>query len=325
MNTPARKFLQAILLTALFAAFVLFSPVSQAEGERTSFGVVKTWEGESELPEAVTINLKSAGKTVSSITLSAADAQADGSWTGSFENVPLYDSYGNLIQYSVEEEAIPGWEPLVTQLPLPETLRIKSWGEKVTPASEKSYSIGQANMLAANKGGSYYVWTREALSDTQRSRLLSQINASSLSGFGKKLSLRNTQFQSGLPARFDSGVSLRQEGQRSFVDFENTSVWSLFYSGSIELSAAREARIVNRAIAVQPTPTATPAPTATPTVVPSPTPSPVPTSAPTPSAQPTLPPAQPPKTGDTAITGTAVCLALSLYSAGFMVSKLKRG
>lgn len=315
MNIPARKFRIPALLIVFFAAFVLFSPAAQAVGETGSIGVVKLWEGEAELPENVRLYLKNGGQPVSTLTLSADNSLPDGSWSGSFENVPLYDAKGNVIQYSIGEEPIPGWELSLTQLPSAETLRVKNWGGKVTPASVESYSIGQANMLAANKGGSYYVWTREALSDGQKSRLISEINAARLQGFGRELSLRNTDFQSGLPAAFDGGINLRQDGQRVFVDFERTNVWSLFYPGSIELTGAREARLINRAAAVQPTPTPTP----TPTPAATPTPTPVATPSPTPS------PTEPPVTGDTGISGVAVTLVLSLAAAGLILWKLKRG
>ena len=311
MNISARKFLQPALLAALFALFVQFSPASHAAGDIGSLAVVKVWEGEGELPGSVTLYLKNGGQTVGSLTLSAADALPDGSWAGSFENVPLYDGKGNAIQYSVDEKPIPGWELSVTQLPQAETLVIKAWGRKVTPASEKSYSVDGANMLAANKGGSYYVWTRAALSDTQKSRLLSEVNTAGLSGFGKALDFRNTVFQSGLPAFFEDGASLRQDGQQVFVDFEDTSVWSLFHTGSIELGEARAAKLVNRTATVPPAPTPVPSPTATPF--------------PSPSMQPTPLPSQPPKTGDIDIVAAAAAPILFLLAAGLAARKLKRG
>ena len=313
------RFFPACPALLIMAAFLFFCPTAHAAGENGTLDVIKEWSGEGELPQAVTLYLKNGGQTVSSITLSAADAQSDGSWAGRFENVPLYDGSGNVIQYSVAEKPIPGWEMTVEQLPQAETLRVKNWGQKVTPASEKSYSIGQTNMLAANKGGSYYVWTREALSEAQKSRLISEINAARLQGFGKELSLRNTQFQSGLPAYFEGGVSLRQEGGSTFVDFERTNVWSLFYSGSVELGREQPARLTNRA-AAQPTPT----PVSTPTPTPDPTPAPTPAPTPTPTVQPTPSP-EPPRTGDTGIGGAATALALSLFAAGLIVWKLRRG
>lgn len=333
MNIPVRIIRYSAFITALFALFAFFSPAAQAVGETSALGVVKLWEGEAELPESVRLYLKNGGQTVGILTLSADNALPDGSWSGSFENVPLYDAKGRVIQYSIDEEPIPGWELSVTQLPSAETLQVKSWGNKVTPASEKSYSVGQADMLVANKGGNYYVWTREALSEGQKSLLISQINAARLQGFGKELSLRNTDFQSGLPAAFEYGVSLRQDGQRTFVDFESPKVWSLFYTGSIELTRAQEARLVNRATAVQPTaapttaPTPTAAPTSPPTATPTAAPTPPPTATPTPvpSVQPTPLPTEPPRTGDTGISGVAVTLVLSLAAAGFILWKLRRG
>lgn len=312
-----------IASAVLLAAFALCSPAAFAADSTGELDFVKEWAGEAVQPESVTLYLKSGGQTVSTLTISADHALPDGTWAGSFEDVALYDAQGNVIQYSVDEQPIAGWELSVTQLPMAETLRIKSWGEKVTPASEQSYSIAQANMLAANKGGSYYVWTRDALSEAQKSRLIHEINAAGPEGFGKELSPKNTVFATGLPAAFEGGVSLRQDGQRTFVDFESTNVWSLFYTGSIELTQAREARLINRAASVLPTPDPSPSPTATP--VPTATATPSPVVSPSPSVQPSPPPSEPPKTGDTGISGVAAALVLSLSAAGLILWKLRKG
>lgn len=338
MNIRTLNFLKAVLALLLLAVFSLLCPSALAAGESSSIELVKLWDGDAELPESVTIYLKNGGQTVAVLSLGSENAQPDGTWAGRFENVPLYDAQGRMIQYSVEEAPVPGWDSIITQLPSAESLQIKSWGEKVTPASVKTYSVGTANMLVANKGGSYYVWTLESLSLPQRLRLLSQINAADLSGFGKELSAENTEFQSGLPAYFEGGVSLRQDGQSTLVDFEDTNVWSLFHSGSIELREGRAARLINRAAEIQPTaspspaptPSATPAVSPTPTTRPTPVATPTPIITPTPTARPTaIPspspaPSEPPRTGDTGIGGAAAALVLSICAAGIILWSLRR-
>lgn len=325
MNSGASRFFHEVAVLCFSAALclvlALLSPTALAQGETGSLTLVKSWEGEAELPEAVTLYLKSGGETVSALTLRPTDAQPDGSWQGSFENVPLYDAQGLAIQYSISEEPIEGWEMSLVQLPLAGTLRVKDFAEKVTPASESSYPIGSHNLLAANKGGSYYVWTRTELSESQKERLLDKINAAGLGGFGRDLGIGNTEFASGLPAYFEDGVSLRQDSGTVWVDFERTNVWSLFYAGELELTEAREGRIVNRATAVQPTASPAPTPTATPT----PTPAPTPTSAPSPTPSPVITPApEAPKTGDTGLVGYVAALVFSLGAAGLILLKLKK-
>lgn len=318
MKTKSERFRggAVLFLYALFCmAFTLFSPSAAAAGETGSINVVKRWESEAELPEAVTLYLKNGGNTVAALTLKPSDAQPDGSWQGSFENVPLYDAQGLAIQYSISEEPVEGWELSIVQLPLAEILRVKGFSEKVTPASESSYPIASYNMLVANKGGSYYVWTRVELSERQKERLLDKINAAGLGGFGNELSLENTDFAAGVPASFEGGVTVRQEGAAVWVDFERTNVWSLFYAGELELTEAREALIVNRAAVVQPTASPSPAPTATPTPTPAPTPSPVPTPFPAPEI---------PETGDTGLVSYVLGFGFSLAVAGLILLKLKK-
>ena len=316
MNMHTRNRARAGLILALTAVFSLLCPSALAAGERGTVDVVKQWRGDGQLPQTVTLYLKNGGSIVSSLSLSTADARSDGSWAGSFEDVPLYDAQGNAIQYSVDEEPIPGWELTVTQLPAAGTLRIDSWGQKVTPASESRYPIGKADLVAANKGSRYYVWTRDELSESERELLLREINSASLQGFGAELSFENTHFESGLPARFTAGVGIYRNGEEAYVSFERTNVWSLFYSGSIGRAGEREARLINSAAAVSPPPTSTP----TPTPAPDHTPAPSPTASP----QPSLPPSQPPKTGDGGVSGAAAALALSLCAAGLLVWKLKK-
>ncbi|MBP3623220.1 MAG: LPXTG cell wall anchor domain-containing protein, partial [Oscillospiraceae bacterium] len=107
-----------------------------------------------------------------------------------------------------------------------------------------------------------------------------------------------------LPASFSDGVRLRQSGQVTYIEFEKTNVWSLFYAGNYSLQEARAAVIVNRAEAAAPT--ETPLPTA----------SPAPTEPPSPTA--------PPNTGD-ADSGYAVAmLGASLLGLLLILGRLRR-
>lgn len=250
------------VLLLLAAAIWLFSGHAAATGEQYGeIPVVKQWaQGERELPDAVTLNLCREGKTIQSVTLTSADAAADGSWLGSFKNVPLYEENGKPITYAVTEEPVEHYRFSMEQQPQAAQLWISRWGQKITPASSKCYPIGGSNFLVANKGGNYYVWTREALSATERAMLLSQINAANLQGLGKSLSIRNTSFQSGLPAGFPEGVSVRGSSGAVTVEFARTNVWSLFYAGSFRSEKARGAVVKNTALPVSSTPTPAPTP-----------------------------------------------------------------
>ena len=295
-------FKRIICAAALAAALLLVSAPAAHAAEYGEVGVAKTWDaGSGELPESVTVRLLSGGREVSRLTLTAADASVNGSWQGSFKNVPLYNDDGTPISYTVEELPVEGFSSEVVRQPRAESVAASSWGSKVTPASQSSYSIGGSNLVAAKKGGSYYVWTDRALSAGQQSRLLTAINSARLQGLGKALSTSNTEFASGLPAAMANGaVSFRLDGGETYIDFGRTSAWSLFYAGTLEISDAQGAVIANVRRAEptsepteEPTPTAEPTEEPTPTIAPTeePTPSAAPSEEPTPSVAPTDEPA----------------------------------
>ena len=306
------SFKRIICAAALAAALLLVSAPAAHAAEYGEVGVAKTWDADSgELPESVTVRLLSGGREVSRLTLTAADASVNGSWQGSFKNVPLYNDDSTPIIYTVEELPVEGFSSEVVRQPRAESVAASSWGSKVTPASQSSYSIGSSNLVVAKKGGSYYVWTDRALSAGQQSRLLTAINSARLQGLGKGLSISNTEFASGLPASMANGaVSFRLDGGETYIDFGRTSAWSLFYAGTLEISDAQGAVIANVRRAEptsepteeptptaepteEPTPTAEPTEKPTPTIAPSeePTPSAAPSEEPTPTANPTDAPA----------------------------------
>ena len=335
-------FKRIICAAALAAALLLVSAPAANAAEYGEVGVAKTWDaGSGELPESVTVRLLSSGREVSRLTLTAADASVNGSWQGSFKNVPLYNDDGTPIGYTVDELPVEGFSSEVVRQPRAESVAASSWGSKVTPASQRSYSIGSSNLVAAKKGGSYYDWTDRALSAGQQSRLLTAINNARLQGLGKSLSTSNTEFASGLPASMANGaVGFRLDGGETYIDFDRTSAWSLFYAGTLEISDAQGAVIANVRRAEptsEPTPTAEPTEEPTPTIAPSeeptptaaptdapaptatPAPSAVPTDEPAPSAEPSVSPSPAPKTADRRDLGllfTIMCAAAVVTLCG---------
>ena len=313
MNIRAGAQRLLISFVCVFMAFLLlassFSAMAVSAESAGEITVVKRWEGEKNLPERVTVKLLEKGSSIRTLTLTAADAQADGSWQSSFRNIPLYDSQGSPIAYTVEEEPVAGYSSTVTQQPRAASLTVSGFGEKVTPASNQSYSIGSARLVVANKGGNYYVWTLDSLDTAEKKQLLSGINVANLQGLGKALTGDNTEFAAGLPASFSDGVRLRRSGQVTYIEFAQTNVWSLFYAGDYSLQEALGAVILNRAEAAAPTETPAPSETPAPTVTPGPTEPPSPTA--------------PPETGD-AGTGYAFAMsAASLLGLGLVLGRLR--
>lgn len=256
------------LLCLCFICAVLF-PAQTAwadDAPTAEIRFVKLWQDDSrgERPESVTMELYAGSELIQTATLSGdADSQ---SWLGSFDSVPVYDG-GRTINYTVGEVTAEGYKSIVSQQPKPASLSLSSWGEKITPASNSSYPIGSHNILLAKKGGSYFVWTRAKLDATQQEHLIYLVNTASLPGLGKELSFANTLFRSGLPAVFeDSGVSINGSSGDVVVEFSKTSDWSLFYSGLLGITEAREAVIENSllpSVTPTPLPTVQPSPQAT--------------------------------------------------------------
>ena len=73
-----------------------------------SIPVTKQWsdEGnEDKRPDSITVNLLADNVKVTSITLNA-----NGNWSGTFENQPVMDGSGKAITYTVAEEAVENYE-----------------------------------------------------------------------------------------------------------------------------------------------------------------------------------------------------------------------
>lgn len=313
MKTWAARLGLCLAVLAVLAALFIPACVYADDGEYIT--VRKTWQHgnvpEDERPQSVTVSILADGAEYASLTLTAANAEADGSWTGSIGPVPVYNERGEAITYTVVEPAVAGYTSVVTRQPKLADVLAFNWGSKITPASDPSYALGASNIVVANKGGSYYVWTREALTNAERAHLLDEINAAGLQGFGKTLAETNTEFQSGLPAQFVSGdVSIREDNGGAVIEFARPNAWSLFYAGTLVKTEAQAAKITNTADArptptAEPTPTPTAEPTPTPTAAPTPTttPTPTPTTAPvtpTPTVSPTVAPTTEPTAAPTA-------------------------
>ena len=286
----------AVLMMALIivaAQTALGAPATTVRGD---IPVEKLWDHGSlpaaQQPQSVAVKLMQGSKVIQQITLIEG---ADGRWTGVFANVPLFTN-GTPIDYTVTEAPLADYAMTVVQLPFPGSVSGGTWSDKVTPASNSKYSIGDAEIVVANKGGTYDIWSLNTLNAVQQQALVDEINRANLQGLGAALKLGtggNTEFRFGLPAVFydkkGNSVEIRQGTNGREIEFGETAVWSLFYAGGITVEDARGAVIKNTYQAPTPTPTATPTPTPTPTATPTPTPTPIatPTPTPTPTATPT--------------------------------------
>lgn len=238
------------LLLCLMMLVSLFSGLSASAyaapaNDMVTIPVQKTWEhGDvpAEMqPAALTVFLLQNGTRIVSRTLNA-----NNEWHGEFV-VPRADGKGKAYVYTVEEEPVTGYTPAYTQPTMEQVSVSGLTGVKVTPASQSTYPVGE-NLVVANKGGSYYVWSAIGLSASQQALLCKAINDANMQGMSKDLTLTNTVFGSGLPCSFDGGaVELRASDTGTEIVFSTTSTWSLFYNGSLSVTAESGAAIKNTA------------------------------------------------------------------------------
>ena len=181
--------------------------------------------------DSVTVELLNGGEeTGKTLTLNAQN-----SWKDSFTNVPAGGSY------TISEVAVNGYTPSYTQ-PVITGLSVTDWSGKIAPASTLSHNVA-GNLLVGNKGGKYFVWTLNPLTDdTQKNDLMVAINAADLQGLGTSLTAMNTVFANGEKAKFNDGEVTISKGT---ITFKKTNVWSLFYCGTVTPSSVTGAKINN--------------------------------------------------------------------------------
>jgi len=88
--------------------------VTNVRSEKRDVDVEKIWkdgDDPSGRPSTVTFNLFADGTEVDSVSLTAAK-----NWKHSFEDLEKYDKNGNLIKYTVTEEAVTGYTPTINGL-----------------------------------------------------------------------------------------------------------------------------------------------------------------------------------------------------------------
>ncbi|MGN1413206.1 MAG: Cna B-type domain-containing protein [Anaerovoracaceae bacterium] len=215
------------------------------EEEKTiTIPVTKTWDDEGfegARPKQVVMHLMNDDQVVDTVTLTA-----ENGWKGTF-TVPASNAK---VDYKVAEEPVDDYTSTVVKQPVAEYFGVSSFGKKVTPASEPKYSF-EGDLIVANKGGDYYIWTENDLNDKQKARLIDIINdAEELKeGLGKDLTLRNTSFKSGFHAEFEIGkeekVSVTKEDETQYIQFSKTNTWSLYYTGVLDIVAGSGAEVKN--------------------------------------------------------------------------------
>ena len=84
--------------------------ITNTRSEKTSVTVTKGWkdDGSKDRPDTITVNLLQNGEVIDTVKVTAAD-----DWTYEFTDLEAYDENGVAYEYTVQEEAIEGYETKV--------------------------------------------------------------------------------------------------------------------------------------------------------------------------------------------------------------------
>ena len=118
-NMGRRLFLSLVCVFLAGLGLILSLPIqAQAEGETLGDIPVRIkWEGDSPRPQSLILRLYKGRRQQANLSLSSAAAQQDGSWQGCFQSVPIYDREGQPIEYSVQQDPLPGYSSKILQQP----------------------------------------------------------------------------------------------------------------------------------------------------------------------------------------------------------------
>lgn len=242
----------------------------------TDIAVEKIWNDEDnkaqKRPDEITVNLKNGDKVVQSITLSGGETTT---WNGTFTNVPVYDGNGKRIAYTVEEDTVENYtvsycQPVVGGI---DTIYLP---DKVSNCNQKDYGIPGANIIVAKthsqtgKDSSYFIWTKNPLSEELRKILTTRLNAGNpkLEGAGQNFvytgsadSANNTVFVDGFPCTINVEkqglykIEINTKDGKQNIHFDEPKLWEMFWFGGISLSTATDAVITNTYNPAVPEPT----------------------------------------------------------------------
>ena len=199
--------------------------------DTTSITVTKKWVDDNnslnKRPESVTVELLADDTKEREIVLTSTSTDE---WTATFENLPINDNEGNLINYTVQEKPVPGYTPQVIE-PGESVVTV---GEltKVPNCNFTAFNTNGANLVIAklteNEG--YVVWTETQLTKDQEATLLVQVKAACDIPDNKTV-----VFISG------NGVTHESNGETATfavgtLSFTKTKMWSMFWYGNVTVS-----------------------------------------------------------------------------------------
>lgn len=188
-----KKLLVTILAVLMLASLMPVSAIDNATSDTVDIPVTKSWVGDNESmrPDSITLRLWNGSTEVQSTTITPDD---NGNWAGKFTGVPKYDASGNVISYTVTEDAVENYEASVTN-PIIGNMTATFGSVNTVSGDDIAYGNADNNLAVSYVNSLYYVWTRTTLTATQQTELLGLINAPGI--FTVPLTADNTEFYSG--------------------------------------------------------------------------------------------------------------------------------
>ena len=217
--------------------------------------VEKKWEdgdNKDELrPDDISLTLKDEqGNDAGNVTLTE-----DG-WSGSFTDVDPYNQDGSLKTFTVEEEAVDGYESECSELTLTVDSNVSEW-EKTPNCNKEMYDIGSANivlgkMVEHGLPTKYIIWTKSN-TEGQHDAIISGINSNKPDGLGggkDGLTTNNTTFIFGNGAVYNGSngnttIQSKNDSSNYQITFDRTNVWAMFWTGLMNVLAGDGFTVTN--------------------------------------------------------------------------------
>ncbi len=189
-------------ITALLVAAVMLLTAGVAFAEEVPETVdmsgTKTWEGDKpdDRPESIVIVVKDGdGNEVEGVTPEWTKNDDDNKWTFIVSGLQKYDDDGNLINYTLEEEEVEGYDSSVTQGGY--TAEVEGSVAIVNPQNTDEFELADLdpnpnpNFIVVKKGSEFVVWTQTELGEGYREGFIVSFNGATDNASFGQLSLNS--------------------------------------------------------------------------------------------------------------------------------------
>lgn len=210
--------------------------------ESATVNVEKKWVGTETVPDSVKVYLLADEQVVDEVTLTA---ETDPAWKHTWKNLPKHHADGSLIQYTVSESYLAGYESQVFGPGAEYSQTTAKWTETSTITNGKEYVLKSNAGLLASNGNGGFKWVDEFdSSERPEDAAVWTVNNSAWQNKdnGKYINYNNDYFVSNGSSgnvNFSSGKLRASSGRYTYYFKSIVSSWnnsgkgdSTFYSNS---------------------------------------------------------------------------------------------